>query len=598
MFYLIVLGFLLAGVLPFVGECQARHDPGLGPWLQLLKPSLLTLDNAIGLVLIAIAVGLLLRHTWARTLGVSVLLAWLIKYGLLIVVGLLFLEMAGAYSMIGLLFAGKLLGSLGDAGGAAATREGMGGILSVISHPILSRLFILVAGGLVILVLHWAYRYLRDDDAVEWEFGPATLFGRSLHLRGRDLTIPVLAGAYLVLPFLPLLGRLPAIRALRPENRRAAAYKKEAEEREKKNWIVDLEFSADLKSMMVFSAKKGATRVELDTGKIRPLDPEVFSHALVGAPAYVGTGKGSPERIRSRVSPDHEWFLNQEGEIVRISDGSRRALQLDRPLGRPVLFLDAKQLVTLTPEGKFLWVELDPDRVTYVADAPGGLGGELQNRVPLMKVSQARNALYYEVGHYHYVFDLVSGEGSRVSTEEGTRFLAFSSEGDKVCLRVPRRGSKDETVLVDVKSGATQIVPWGDSIVHLSSASNLVVVEHQGVLRGYALTAPETEIWQSPAPEKDPHRLYSTDDGSFLLGAHVRERHLLWSRLYPVTGPAGWETLSPSALPEKDEFPQFDIDPSSEVAAWWFGLKAQVIRIRELDSSKARPRTFDFEGTW
>lgn len=265
LFYLIVLVFLVTGVLPFVGEFRARHDPTLGPLYQLAKPSLLTLDNAIALLLIAIAVGLLLQSGWARTLATGILLAWLVKYGLLILAGLLFMEMIGGYAMLGLLLVGRLAGSLGDPGAAAATRDGMGGILSALSHPILSRLFILVAGATVVLLLHWAYRYLRDDEAIEWDFGPLTLFGRSLRLGGRDLTIPVLAGVYLAFPFLPLLGRLPALRALRPESRRAAAYQKEAEEREKKNWIVDLAFSADLESMLVFTAKKGAARVELQS---------------------------------------------------------------------------------------------------------------------------------------------------------------------------------------------------------------------------------------------------------------------------------------------------------------------------------------------
>lgn len=598
MFYVIVLVFLSAGILPFVREYQARHDPALGPWFQLLKPSLLTLDNALALLLIAIAVGLLLRRAWARTLAVSVLLAWLVKYALLIVVGVLFLEMVGGYAVLGLLLAGRLLGSMGDPGAPAATREGIGSLLSVMAHPILSRVFILVAGGTVILLLHWAYRYLRDDDAVEWEFGPATLFGRSLRLRGRDLTIPVLAGAYLVLPFLPLLGRLPALRALRPESRRAAQLEKEAEEREKKDWIVDLDFSADLQSMMVFSAKKGAVRVELESANLRPLDPAVFSYARVGAPAYVGSGKGAPEKIHSRVSPDHEWFLNQQDEIVSVRDGTRRPLRLERPLGRPVLFLDAKQLLTLTPEGEFLWVELDPERVTYVAAAPGGLGGELLNRVPLMEVSRTRNALYYEVGKGHYVFDLEAGEGSRVEADaEDARFQAFSVEGDTVCLRVRRSGGREEIVLVDVKSGTSRSVPWLGTVVHLSSANNLVLAEHLGVLRGYSFASPETELWQSPAPEKDPYRLEATGDGGFLLGALVSKRQLLFSPLYPLTGPAGWQTLRLSAVPDKSEFPRFEIDPTSQAVAFGFGLKVQVFWIRDL-ASGARLRTYDLEDAW
>lgn len=258
----------------------------------------------------------------------------------------------------------------------------------------------------------------------------------------------------------------------------------------------------------------------------------MFSYAGVGAPAYVGTGQGYPEKIHSRVSPDHGWFLNQQDEIVSIRDGTRRPLQLERPLGRPVLFLDAKQLVTLTPEGEFLWVELDPDRVTYTAPAPGGQGGELQNRVPLMRVSGPRNALYYEVGRSHYVYDLESAEGFHVGSGEDTHFLAFTSEGDMACLRVSRRGSRDEIVLVDVKTGAKTVVPWSGSLVH-----------------------------------------------------------------YPLTGPEAWQTLRLGAAPGKGEFPTFDVDPTSQIAAWRFGLKAEVFRIQDLPAG-TRPRRYDLEDAW
>jgi hypothetical protein len=360
MLYLIAAAFLLAGVLPFYSEYQYRHTPEYLEWANVLKRSYFTLDLATGLLFIATAVGLVLRGAWARTLALAILLAWMVKNVLLLLLALVFLERWGAWALLALMYLGKVVPSAGRAGSGPG--EAFSLLIGVLAHPVSSRLVILLVGGTALFLVRSAYRYLRHDDAVEHEFGPTTVFGRSLRLRGRDLTLPALAAAYLAVPLLPMAGRLPPLRALRLQyERRAEQSAKAAREEAREDRILEVEFGPDLDSMIAFSARKGAVRVDLRSGKVRHLDPALYS--------YAGLAERYPERIRSRVTPDHRSFLNRENELVDVASAAKRPLRLEAPLGRPVVFLDRKQLVSLSPRGEFQWIELDPDRVTWTAPA-------------------------------------------------------------------------------------------------------------------------------------------------------------------------------------------------------------------------------------
>jgi hypothetical protein len=589
MFYLIVVGFLLAGFFPFYGEYQYRHSAEYLQWANVVKRSYLTLDLALGCLLIATAVGLFLRKAWARTLALAMLMAWLVKTVLVLVVALLFLERLGAYAIIGIVFLGKLAESMGSPTPGAA--NALGSIFPILANPIGSRLLILLIGVIVVVLLQWAYQYLRHDDAVDYEFGGApTVFGRQLTLRGRDFTLPLVAAVYLALPFLSVLGRLPVPRSARSDDRQTDDFLKAAREPDNANFIVDLEFDPDVHSMLVFSAKKGAARVDLDSGKVSHLDPAIFT---TGEPA-----DGTAERIHTRVSPDHRWFANRENELVSIADGTKRRLQLASPLGRPVVFLTPNQLLAVNDRGEFQWIDLDPDRVAWTASAfPEGspptatMFYELSRKAPRIEVSPARNALYYEVADAHYVMGLESGQVWQVAgAGRDTRFEAFSQEGDKLFLRVPNSETRQVVLLeVDVATGATTPLSWAGSPIYVSSASDVAVTKDHTTLMGFALSAPTApSLWQR---HLTAHLVYVSGDGSSLFSALGPISRFSWAPLDPRTGPGAEKEVLLQSVQGRGESPRLVTDSRSQIAAWCMGLRVEVFWIANLGDAarKALP---------
>jgi hypothetical protein len=357
-----------------------------------------------------------------------------------------------------------------------------------------------------------------------------------------------------------------------------------------------VEFGPDLDSMIAFSARKGAVRVDLRSGKVRHLDPALYS--------YAGLAERYPERIRSRVTPDHRSFLNREDELVDIASGAKRPLRLEAPLGHPVVFLDPKQLVSLSPRGEFQWIELDPDRVTWTAPAfpedeeAGPVRfDELTRKAPTIEVSPARNALYYEVADAHYVCDLSSGHVSRVAAAgRGTRFVAFSQEGDILCLRAQQfEGRYRVLLLVGVADGAVTPVSWAGEPIYISSSSDLAVTRDHPGLWGFHLTTPSGAAWQTGLSS---HLAHVTADGSMVISAVGPVSRFSWSHLDPKTGPRGEKTVPLQSYRDSAGPPLLATDPRSQLAAWVMGLRVEVFRIRTLGTAKVESRIYDLEAAF
>jgi hypothetical protein len=254
--------------------------------------------------------------------------------------------------------------------------------------------------------------------------------------------------------------------------------------------------------------------------------------------------------------------------------------------------------LALSPGGEFQWIEIDPDRVAWTAPAfpeeegADGRFDHLAKKASLIEVSPARNALYYEVDDTHYVFDLESGRVARVTTAgPGTRFVAFSQEGDTVCLRAPRYEDRYEVLLlVAVADGAATPVSWAGTPIYLSSASDLAVTNDHTMLRGFSLKTPGAALWQSAPTDQ---LAYVTPDGSTFFSALGPVSRFSWARLDPRTGPEKESTVPLQSVQGPGEWPELTIDPQSRLAAWSMGYRVEVFWIRNLGTDQAGFRVYD-----
>lgn len=222
---------------------------------------------------------------------------------------------------------------------------------------------------------------------------------------------------------------------------------------------------------------------------------------------------------------------------------------------------------------------------------------ELVKKAPLIEVSPARNALYYEVADAHYVFDLASGQVSRVTAaERETRFEAFSVEGDKVFLRVPRFEDRYQVLVrVEVANGATIPLSWAGAPIYMSSANDITVTKDHTMLRGFALRTPGPALWQSALTA---HYVQVTADGSTLFSAVGPVSRFSWARFDPRTGPGAEKTVPLQSVQGMGESPRLVTDSRSQLAAWCMGLRVEVFWIRNLGTGQAGLRVYDLGSTF